>query len=259
MRLTAAEIPKRTLTALEKKHIYTTDDLVRWLPRKYRDYRKITPVTSCVPEQYYAIRGTLRLLDKRSGQRQYMLLKVEPETDDYTTAHRYVNVTFFSRMFLYQKYYSYIGSRIVICGKVSYDPQYGYSMTEPDELTLASAFEPGIRTIYPKVGGVSDDKLRESYDFVVSRAVAQLNTLSEYCLPFVRLSGSFVAFKGGSCEDEIHSANRAIQSLGGKLIKAHTFDLPMNGGSRTLVEIEKVQPTPDKYPRSNGKIKSKPL
>ena len=123
-----------------------------------------------------------------------------------------------------------------------------------DKLGLEATFLQGRAEEFGK-----DDKLRESYDFVVSRAVAQLNTLSEYCLPFVRLSGSFVAFKGGSCEDEIHSANRAIQSLGGKLIKAHTFDLPMNGGSRTLVEIEKVQPTPDKYPRSNGKIKSKPL
>ena len=123
-----------------------------------------------------------------------------------------------------------------------------------DKLGLEATFLQGRAEEFGK-----DDNLRESYDFVVSRAVAQLNTLSEYCLPFVRLSGSFVAFKGGSCEDEIHSANRAIQSLGGKLIKAHTFDLPMNGGSRTLVEIEKVQPTPDKYPRSNGKIKSKPL
>ncbi len=123
-----------------------------------------------------------------------------------------------------------------------------------DKLDLEATFLQGRAEEFGK-----DDKLRENYDFVVSRAVAQLNTLSEYCLPFVRLSGSFVAFKGGSCEDEINSANRAIQSLGGKLIKAHTFDLPMNGGSRTLVEIEKVQPTPDKYPRSNGKIKSKPL
>ena len=123
-----------------------------------------------------------------------------------------------------------------------------------NKLDLEATFLQGRAEEYGK-----DDKLRESYDFAVSRAVAQLNTLSEYCLPFVRLSGSFVAFKGGSCEDEIHSANRAIQILGGKLIKAHSFDLPMNGGSRTLAEIEKVQPTPDKYPRSNGKIKSKPL
>ena len=123
-----------------------------------------------------------------------------------------------------------------------------------NKLDLEATFLQGRAEEYGK-----DDKLRESYDFAVSRAVAQLNTLSEYCLPFVRLSGRFVAFKGGSCEDEIHSANRAIQILGGKLIKAHSFDLPMNGGSRTLAEIEKVQPTPDKYPRSNGKIKSKPL
>ena len=107
--------------------------------------------------------------------------------------------------------------------------------------------------------GGQDMKLRESYDLAVSRAVAQLNILSEYCLPFAKLSGSFVAFKGGSCEEEVQNAEHAIQSLGGKLKAVHTFSLPMNGGSRSLVEIEKVQPTSDKYPRNNGKIKSKPL
>ena len=59
--------------------------------------------------------------------------------------------------------------------------------------------------------------------------------------------------------EEIVSAKRAIQTLGGKLCGAHSFELPFEGGSRTLVEIEKVSPTPDKYPRPNGKIKSKPL
>lgn len=100
---------------------------------------------------------------------------------------------------------------------------------------------------------------RECYDVAVSRAVAQLNTLSEYCLPFVRLSGKFVAFKGGSSDEEIHSANHAIQVLGGRVHTLHSFFLPMDGGSRTLVEIEKIQPTPDKYPRNNGRIKAKPL
>lgn len=104
-----------------------------------------------------------------------------------------------------------------------------------------------------------DIEMRESYDFVVSRAVARLNVLSEYCLPFTRLSGHFVAFKGGDCADEVRDAAKAIQTLGGKLTKVHSFELPLNGGSRSLVEIEKVQPTPDKYPRNNGKIKSKPL
>lgn len=100
---------------------------------------------------------------------------------------------------------------------------------------------------------------RECYDVAVSRAVAQLNTLSEYCLPLVRLSGSFVAFKGSNSDEEIRSAKRAIQTLGGRVQGLHRFSLPMEGGSRTLVEIEKVQPTPDKYPRNNGRIKAKPL
>lgn len=100
---------------------------------------------------------------------------------------------------------------------------------------------------------------RESYDLAVSRAVAQLNTLSEYCLPFVRLSGRFIAFKGGDCDEEIQTSKRAIATLGGKLSALHSFELPFQGGNRTLVVMEKNTPTPDKYPRNNGKIKSKPL
>lgn len=107
-------------------------------------------------------------------------------------------------------------------------------------------------------GGQSID-LRECYDFAVSRAVAQLNVLCEYCLPYVRLSGSFIAFKGGESDEEIKNASKAIQTLGGKKTDVYKFDLPENSGSRTLVIIEKVQPTPDKYPRQNGKIKAKPL
>ena len=107
-------------------------------------------------------------------------------------------------------------------------------------------------------GGQNID-LRECYDFAVSRAVAQLNVLCEYCLPYVRLSGSFIAFKGGESDGEIKNASKAIQILGGKNKNVYKFDLPENSGNRTLVVIEKVQPTPDKYPRQNGKIKAKPL
>ena len=93
----------------------------------------------------------------------------------------------------------------------------------------------------------------------MSRAVARLNVLCEYCLPYVRLSGSFIAFKGGAAEDEINSASKAINILGGGKKQVFKFELPDNCGSRTLVKIEKSRPTPDKYPRHNGKIKSKPL
>ena len=106
-------------------------------------------------------------------------------------------------------------------------------------------------------GGQNLD-LREGFDLVVSRAVAQLNILSEYCLPYARLSGRFVAFKG-TAEGEINSAKKAIGILGGKIRNIYEFELPFEGGGRTLVEIEKVSPTPEKYPRQNGKIKSKPL
>lgn len=107
--------------------------------------------------------------------------------------------------------------------------------------------------------GGQDIDLRECYDFAVSRAVAQLNILSEYCLPYVRLSGSFIAFKGGDADEEIKNASKAIGILGGKKRNVYKFELPSNCGSRTLIEIEKIKPTPDKYPRMNGKIKSKPL
>lgn len=107
--------------------------------------------------------------------------------------------------------------------------------------------------------GGQDINLRESFDFVVSRAVARLNVLAEYCLPYTRLSGSFIALKGPDAENEIADGRKAIQTLGGKIKNIHSFSLALDGGDRTIVEIEKIVPTPDKYPRSYGKIKAKPL
>lgn len=105
----------------------------------------------------------------------------------------------------------------------------------------------------------NDLDCREAYDLAVSRAVANLNSLSEYCLPLTRLSGTFAAFKGSGADEEIASAKKAISILGGKIKNTYSFELPYDCGQRTIVCIEKVQPTPEKYPRNNGKIKSKPL
>lgn len=102
-------------------------------------------------------------------------------------------------------------------------------------------------------------KFRESYDFAISRAVAQLNVLSEYCLPYVRLSGSFIAMKGANADTEIQNAKKAIGILGGKISAVHKFELAGNCGERNIIVIEKNRPTPDRYPRPNGKIKSSPL
>lgn len=106
--------------------------------------------------------------------------------------------------------------------------------------------------------GGRNPKLRESFDLVVSRAVAGLNVLSEYCLPFVKVGGAFTPMKGPDAESEISEAESAIKLLGGKLSAANSFTLGSAGG-RTIVVIDKVRSTPQKYPRHGSKIKSKPL
>lgn len=127
-----------------------------------------------------------------------------------------------------------------------------------DEVLSELSLEAALLHSRAEDGGQNID-LRESFDFVVSRAVARLNVLSEYCLPYARLGGRFTALKGPDAENEISDSKKAIQTLGGKIIKVHSFVLPLNGGERNIVEIEKISPTPEKYPRSFGKIKTKPL
>ena len=101
-----------------------------------------------------------------------------------------------------------------------------------------------------------DIKYRENFDICTARAVARLNTLSEYCMPFVKPGGSFIAFKADA-EEEIKEAMNAVKILGGKLKGTVSFDL--FGNKRTVVVINKVQKTPEKYPRGNGKERKKPL
>lgn len=102
-----------------------------------------------------------------------------------------------------------------------------------------------------------DASYREQYDFVLSRAVASLNVLCEYCLPFVKAGGKFVAMKSALAEEEIKQAYTSIKTLGGKITEKIDFNL--TDGERTLIIIEKVSSTPAKYPRQSGKIKAKPL
>lgn len=99
---------------------------------------------------------------------------------------------------------------------------------------------------------------REKFDVCVARAVAELRTLAEYCLPLVKKGGIFIAYKG-DVEEEIIKAENAIKILGGKIRETNAYSLPENYGKRTLVIIEKNNETPDKYPRGNGKERSKPL
>lgn len=101
-----------------------------------------------------------------------------------------------------------------------------------------------------------DSKFRESFDCCTARAVARLNTLCEYCMPFVKINGVFVALKGDVSE-ELLEANNAIKVLGGKLIDNYEYTL--DGAKRAIVSIEKVSSTDKKYPRGNGKERKNPL
>ena len=102
-----------------------------------------------------------------------------------------------------------------------------------------------------------DKTFREKYDCATARAVARLNILCEYCLPFVKVGGRFIAYKG-ECEEEIKEAEKAIKLLGGEIESAESYLLP-SGDKRTLVCIKKVCATPEKYPRGQGKERKCPI
>ena len=103
------------------------------------------------------------------------------------------------------------------------------------------------------------DKLREKYDLCVSRAVANLSTLSEYCLPFVKLEGSFISYKSEKLSEELDTAKKAIFILGGRF--DNQVDFTLNNGEiyRNLVVINKVQKTPKQYPRKAGTASKTPI
>lgn len=115
-----------------------------------------------------------------------------------------------------------------------------------------------IEAIHGRAEDIARDKAyRASYDIAVSRAVANLSTLSEYCLPFVKIGGKFVSYKSGDCADEVDNAKAAIHLLGGKINKIDEFSYSNN--SRSFIVIDKVMNTSNKYPRKAGLPSKKPL
>lgn len=115
-----------------------------------------------------------------------------------------------------------------------------------------------IEAIHGRAEDIARNKAyRTSYDIAVSRAVANLSTLSEYCLPFVKIGGKFVSYKSGDCADEVDNAKAAIHLLGGKINKIDEFSYSNN--SRSFIVIDKVMNTSNKYPRKAGLPSKKPL
>ena len=106
--------------------------------------------------------------------------------------------------------------------------------------------------------GAKDKNMRETFDFAFSRGVAKLNVLSEYCLPYVKLGGAFVAMKGLGAEEECELSKNALNTLGADLEEIKQFKL-INGDARSIIIIRKTKHTPPMYPRIPSKISGKPL
>lgn len=159
MQLKHLGLQKRTLNALAKKDLYTVNDMLLWQPRSYRNYTRITPLSEAVPDTYCAIKGVLVRADKRYGStRPYIVLRLL-QSDNIG-----MSVMYFVRTDLFGKYAEMKGEECVVCGKLMFDPSYGYSMSNPDRICLANDFVPSIDRIYPSIKGVSDKTLREIID-----------------------------------------------------------------------------------------------
>ena len=101
-------------------------------------------------------------------------------------------------------------------------------------------------------------QIRESFDVCVSRAVANLSTLAEYCLPLVKLNGLFIAYKGSQALEELEQANNALKVLGGELIETYKYKIEDDRENYLLV-FKKIRRTPKEFPRRNNKPRKQPL
>lgn len=118
----------------------------------------------------------------------------------------------------------------------------------------------GVETIHGRAEDFAKPSMkRESYDLCVSRAVANLASLSEYCLPYVKVGGYFIPYKSGKIEEEMESSKKAVFLLGGKIEEEVKFMLPESDISRSLIKIKKISATPKKYPRKSGMATKEPL
>ena len=124
-----------------------------------------------------------------------------------------------------------------------------------DELGLGD-----IETLHGRAEDYAKKEIyREKFDLCVSRAVANLATLSEYCIPYIRVGGMFIPYKSGNIEDEVHQSKRAVSILGGKINETVKFELPGTEIGRSFVKIQKLKSTGKKYPRKAGLPGKEPL
>ena len=166
------------------------------------------------------------------------------------------------------------GAKIIDVGTGAGFPGLAMLIARPDlQMTLMDSTKKRltvIEDILEKIGLSADvvhsraeeagkiEEYREKYDFSTARAVTNLRDLAEYCLPFVKVGGSFVPMKSAKTQEEIAEGKKAIHVLGGQIAKVDTFDL-LDCGERTIIYVKKISSTPAKYPRPSAKIAKNPI
>lgn len=137
----------------------------------------------------------------------------------------------------------------------SLNKRVNFLKTVCDELKLED-----IECIHARAEELSRNKeKREGFDFCFSRAVAALNVLAEYCLPFVKVGGYLAALKGPNAYNEIEEAKKAISLLGGEISEVKEIEIPYTDLKHTLVIVKKIKPTSSTYPRKGASISKKPI
>lgn len=116
-----------------------------------------------------------------------------------------------------------------------------------------------ITAVHGRAEELGHSHYRETFDVVVSRAVAPLRVLCEYCIPFLRLGGFFLSYKGPGALEELRASKNAIDVLGGSFVEIKNLNVPFSEKTHNIVVIRKEERTPDKYPRSPGKPQKSPL
>lgn len=118
----------------------------------------------------------------------------------------------------------------------------------------------GISAIHGRAEDIARNKdYREKFDLCVSRAVANMSSLSEYCLPFVKVGGRFIPYKADGCDEEVKTASKVVNILGGKIRKIESYVIPDTDICRKFVVIDKLRNTSAKYPRKAGLPTKEPL
>ena len=166
------------------------------------------------------------------------------------------------------------GAKVIDVGTGAGFPGLAMLIARPDlQMTLMDSTKKRltvIEDILEKIGLSADvvhsraeeagkkEEYREKYDFSTARAVTNLRDLAEYCLPFVKVGGSFVPMKSAKTQEEIAEGKKAIHVLGGQIAKVDTFVL-LDCGERTIINVKKISSTPAKYPRPSAKIAKNPI